>query len=88
MTTYYSTEEGQHLSLVDPEKVEFSIVTELPIQATYVTLFTLGVDKFTRGNIDQALTYFNSALASLSSLPDFQDYHRYPSFQRFKRATR
>jgi tetratricopeptide (TPR) repeat protein len=73
VTTYRSTEEGQHLSLVDPEKVEFSIVAELPIQATYVTLLTLGVDKFTGGSMDQALAYFNSALASLSSLPDFEE---------------
>ncbi len=65
VSTYHSTEEGQHLSLADPEKVEFSIVTDLPSQATYLMLFTLGVDEHTTGDNDQALTYLNSALAAI-----------------------
>ena len=32
---YQSTEEGKHLSLADPTKVEFSIVTDLPSQSAY-----------------------------------------------------
>jgi tetratricopeptide (TPR) repeat protein len=64
---YQSTEEGKHLSLSDPTKVEFSIVTDLPSQSTYLVLFVLGLDAYSdpaRG-YDEALPYFNSAIESI-----------------------
>jgi hypothetical protein len=65
LSSYWSTEEGQHLSLADPERIEFSIVTDLPSRASYIVLLTVGVDELAKQNYDQALAYFNSALASL-----------------------
>ena len=62
---YRSTEEGQHLSLSDPAKIEFCIVADLPSRATYLTLFTLGVHEYGSGNYDQALAYLTSALAAI-----------------------
>ncbi|MEI2672178.1 MAG: hypothetical protein V9G13_13940 [Marmoricola sp.] len=60
---YQSTEEGKHLSLADPAKVEFSIVTDLPSQSTYLVLFVLGLDAYPdpAGNAAQAVQYFNGA---------------------------
>jgi Flp pilus assembly protein TadD len=62
---YRSSEEGQHLSLADPEKVEFTVITDLPSQATYLTLFTLGMEKYASGSADQATAYLDSALAAI-----------------------
>jgi tetratricopeptide (TPR) repeat protein len=62
---YRSTEEGQHLSLADPAKVDFTIITDLPSQATYLTLFTLGMEKYASGDADQATAYLDSALAAI-----------------------
>jgi|GEM_PF-1588282 len=64
---YQSTEEGVHLSLADPTKVEFSIVTDLPSQSTYLVLFVLGLDAYfaPRRSVDEALPYFSGAIESL-----------------------
>jgi tetratricopeptide (TPR) repeat protein len=67
LSAYRSLEEGKHLSLSDPTKVEFSVVTDLPSQSTYLVLFALGLDAYSdpaRGS-DEALPYFNSAIQSL-----------------------
>ncbi len=64
LSDYRSTEEGQHLSLVDPEKVEFSVFTDLPGQSTYLALFTLGLDRLKSQDQTDAIAYFNSALES------------------------
>jgi tetratricopeptide (TPR) repeat protein len=64
---YQSTEERVHFSLADPTKVEFSIVTDLPSQSTYLVLFVLGLDAYSdpdRG-VDEALPYFDSAIESI-----------------------
>jgi len=62
---YQSTEEGKHFSLADPTKVEFSIVTDLPSQSTYLVLVVLGFDAYADDNFDKALPYFSSAIESL-----------------------
>jgi tetratricopeptide (TPR) repeat protein len=67
LSEYRSSEEGQHLSLSDPTKVEFSVVTDLSSQSTYLVLFALGLDADSdpaRGS-DGALQYFTSAIESL-----------------------
>ncbi|RLG43846.1 MAG: hypothetical protein DRN81_05745, partial [Thermoproteota archaeon] len=65
ISPYSSTEEGEHLSLSEPDKIAFCIITDLPSQASYVTLFTLGITEYAEKNYDQALTYFDSALAAI-----------------------
>ena len=64
---YQSTEEGKHLSLADPTKVEFSIVTDLPSQSAYMVLFVLGLDAYSdpANGIDVAIGYFSSAIDSI-----------------------
>ena len=39
----YTNEEGQSI-LVDPERIPFSVVTDLPALSSYLVLFTLGAD--------------------------------------------
>jgi tetratricopeptide (TPR) repeat protein len=64
---YRSTEEGKHLSLVDPAKVEFNIATDLPSQSTYLVLFVLGLDAYAdpARNDVKAMQYFSGAIESL-----------------------
>ena len=66
-TDYRSTEEGKHFGFADPTEVEFSIITDLPSQSTYLVLLVLGLDAYSdpvRG-YDEALPYFNSAIEAL-----------------------
>ncbi len=65
-----STNEGQHFILADPTQVEVSIVTRLPVQATYLTFFILGVDKLASTQAADAVTYFESALQAAASEPE------------------
>lgn len=65
---YFSTEKGLHFSLADPEKVEFSILTDLPSQATYLMFFILGMDQYSREKLDQAMLYLTSALNAISEM--------------------
>jgi len=65
LVEYHPAGGWMHLSLADPEKVEFSIITDLPSQAAYLTLFALGMDEYVKEDHDQALEYMNSALAAI-----------------------
>lgn len=62
-----STQDGVKISLANPEKVEFSIVTDLPAQANYLVMFTLGVDKYSNNQFDDALSYFDHAIQAATS---------------------
>jgi tetratricopeptide (TPR) repeat protein len=64
---YQSAEEGKHLSLADPTKVEFSIVTDLPSQSTYLVFLVLGLDAYSDPvrSYDEVLPYFFSAIESI-----------------------
>jgi tetratricopeptide (TPR) repeat protein len=59
-------EEGQVISLADPEHIEFSVVTDLSAMSSYLVLFTLGADLHTNEQWDAAIPYLTSAIASVS----------------------
>ncbi len=77
-----SDQEGLRLSLADPSRVEFSVITDLPSQTNYLVLFSLGIDKFSNNQLDDALLYFNNALqvvsvnASVSTNPSEVYFYR------------
>lgn len=57
-----SDQAGLQFTLADPDKVKFSIVTDLPTQVNYLIMFTLGADKFSNNQFDDALPYFDQAI--------------------------
>ncbi len=63
-----STEEWQRLDLPDPKTVEFSSIIKdlLPAHASYLVLFTLGMDEYANRHNEKAVTYLHSAQAAAS----------------------
>lgn len=57
-------EEGQNL-LVDQERMQFSIVTDLPAMSSYLVFFTLGSDANTNQQWDEAINYLTSAINAI-----------------------
>ena len=62
-----SNQEGSRISLTDPDKVEFSVVTDLPSQTAYLTMFTIGIDKYSNEKFDEALAYFDNAVQAVDA---------------------
>jgi tetratricopeptide (TPR) repeat protein len=62
-----SLEVGQHLSIVDPGRVELGAVTDLPGQAARVALFTLGLEQYSQQDFERGLDYLERALAAAPS---------------------
>jgi tetratricopeptide (TPR) repeat protein len=62
-----SNQENLQFIMSDPEKVEFSVVTDLPAQANYLVMFTLGIDKYSNNQFDDALSYFDHAIEAATS---------------------
>ena len=62
-----SVEVGQHLSMVDPGRVELGTVTDLPGQAAYVALFALGLEQYSQQDFGRGLDYLGRALAAAPS---------------------
>lgn len=55
-------EEPRRFSISDPDQVETIIVTDLPNEASYLILLTLGLDALVVGELDEALDYFTSGI--------------------------
>jgi tetratricopeptide (TPR) repeat protein len=81
VSTVRTDEEGQSV-LVDPERIQFSVVTDLPAMSSYLVLFTLGADLRTTGQWDVAIAYLTSAIASV---PD-EDVTAQPDEAYFERG--
>jgi tetratricopeptide (TPR) repeat protein len=62
-----SMEVGQHLSMVDPGRVELGAVTDLPGQAAYVALFALGLEQYSQQDFGRGLDYLERALTAAPS---------------------
>jgi tetratricopeptide (TPR) repeat protein len=62
--TVRTDEEGQSV-LVDPERIQFSVVTDLPAMSSYLVLFTLGADLGASGQWNESITYLTSAIAAI-----------------------
>jgi tetratricopeptide (TPR) repeat protein len=60
-------EEGQVISLADPEQIAFSVVTDLPTTGNYITLYTLGADLYATEEYGAARNYLTSAI---NAVPD------------------
>lgn len=90
-----SDQENLRLSLADPSKVEFSVITDLPSQTNYLILFTLGIDKFSNSQYDEAMHYFDNALqvvsvdTNVATNPNETYFYRgyiYESYKNFEAA--
>jgi tetratricopeptide (TPR) repeat protein len=57
-------EEGQNL-LVNQERMQFNVVTDLPAMSSYLVLFILGSDLNTTQQWDQAVVYLTSAINAI-----------------------
>jgi tetratricopeptide (TPR) repeat protein len=68
---YQSTEAGKHFSLADPTRVESTLLMDLPGPTTYLTLLTLGLDKYSVDQLDAAITDFSGAIESISNNAGF-----------------
>jgi tetratricopeptide (TPR) repeat protein len=62
-----SMEVGQHLNMVDPGQVELAPISDLPGQAVYVVLFTLGLEQYGQQDFGRGLDYLERALAAAPS---------------------
>jgi len=62
-----SSQEGVRISLTNPDKVEFSVVTDLPSQTAYLIMFTIGIDKYSNEKFDEALAYFDNAVQAVDA---------------------
>ncbi len=65
------TQEGARFSITDSDKIELTITSDLPSYSTYIVLFTLGIDRYGAGELNDALLYFGGALKSIPSQAQF-----------------
>jgi tetratricopeptide (TPR) repeat protein len=71
-----SDEEGTPLAIYDPERIQIGELTDIAAMSSYVTLYTLGADRYAIGEYDAARDYLTSAInavpddAELTAQPD------------------
>jgi hypothetical protein len=75
-------EEGAFLMIADLERIQLDELTNISAMGSYITLYSLGVDQFVKGNRESAHAYLTSAInATLSGeqtdvVPDEAYYYR------------
>ena len=63
------TDDLKRLSLTEIDRFEFNITTDLPSQTSYLTLLTLGLERYGNRKYEDALSLLNSAI-SVASAPN------------------
>lgn len=64
ISTARTDEEGTSI-LIDPKRIQFSVVTDLPVMSTYLVLLTLGADFYVNEQPNEAIKYLTSAIDAI-----------------------